>query len=150
MRVESKQSGFTLIETIIYIALLGFIIGGGLIAVFNILEGSGRTREAMYREQEAYFIGRKIDAILSEATSISEPGPGGTSDTLTVNAPGGSVTVSLINEKIVLERGGEEYPLNSALSLASGLSFESHIASSTMTSQFSLDGEAYSVSNYLP
>src|SRR3989344_8910864 len=103
-----RTSGFTLLETVIYIALLAIMIGGGMVGIFNILEGSGRTRQAMYREQEAYFIIRKIDAVISEATDITFP----SLDTLVAQTDDGTVTIQLSDEQIQLVRGGNPYPLN--------------------------------------
>src|SRR3989344_4187045 len=134
-----KGEGFTLIETVVYIALLVILIGGGMIGVFNILEGSGRTRQAMYREQEAYFIIRKIDAVLSEATTVdtSVAGVLQTDD----------VRIDLGGEQIFLERGGgNAIPLNDTLVPATALNFDKNDASSTITTTFTLDNHQYSVS----
>ena len=146
MRVRNSRAGFTLLETIIYIALLAILIGGGMIGVFNILEGSGRTRQAMYREQEAYFIFRKIDAVISEATDITFP----SLDTLVAQTDDGTVTIQLSDEQIQLVRGGNPYPLNDLLIPVADLNFDWNGASSTIITTFTLDGEdhPYSVSNY--
>ena len=140
-RELKKSEGFTLLETVIYIALLAILIGGGMVGVFNILEGSGRTRQAMYREQEAYFIIRKIDAVLSEATTVdtSVAGVLQTDD----------VRIDLGGEQIFLERGGgNAIPLNDTLVPATALNFDKNDASSTITTTFTLDNHQYSVSNY--
>jgi len=151
MRVEKKNAGFTLIETILYIGLLGILIGGGMIGVYNILEGTGRTRNTMYREQEAYFITRKIDAVISEANSITEPSEGFESDQLTVQVSGPqTITIDLLDEQIRLIRGGNIYELNDKVAPATALNFDWSDASSTMTTTFTLDEHPYSVSNYLP
>jgi len=151
MRVirESKRDGFTLLETVLYIALLAIMVGGGMVGVYNILEGSGRTLQSTYREQEAYFITRKIDAVLSEAESITEPSEGSSSDQLTVQAGGDSITVDLDGEEIRLIRNGSPLPLNNGpLVPASALNFEWDDASSTILTTFTLDEHEYSVSNY--
>ena len=139
--VASKGEGFTLIETVVYIALLAILIGGGMIGVFNILEGSGRTRQAMYREQEAYFITRKIDAVLSEATNV---------DTSVLGVlQTDSVRIELDGEQIFLERdGGSAVPLNDTLVQATALNFAKNVPSSTLITTFTLDDHPYSVSNY--
>jgi hypothetical protein len=56
--------GFTLLETLIYLVLFTFLIGGGFLAVYQIIESSGSIREKTAREAEADFIFRKIDWIL--------------------------------------------------------------------------------------
>ena len=144
------KEGFTLIETIIYIAILGFVLGGGLLAVYNILEGSGRTRDAMYREQEAYFIGRKIDAILSEAISVSV-----STSTLGIDTAQGIVTIKLDSGKIILKRGNEEYQLNDPSIVADDLIFNRDLGSNILNTRFSLktrsasEKEWYDFSHYL-
>ena len=148
MRIKNNQQGFSLIETVIYVALLGFIMGGGLIAVYNILEGSGRTRESMYREQDAYFIGRKIDSILSETnyasviiSEVTHPNSLSTQ----------SASMSLVDDVIVLSRnGGGGVPLNDNLIKAEDLFFQKSATSSVVTSSFTLDGQIYSATHYLP
>ena len=119
MQLINNKSGFTLLETVLYIALLAILIGGGMIAVYNILEGAGRTRQAMYREQEAYFITRKIDAVISEATNISLSSP----DTLVAQTDNGPVTVGIFGEQIYLTRGGTQNFLNDVLVPATSLTF---------------------------
>lgn len=140
--VEKRHSGFTLIETVLYIALLAILIGGGMVGVFNILEGGNRTRQAMYREQEAYFITRKIDAVISEADNVSITG----GDTLDTGSE--QITLDSGNEQIVIERGGNTYPLNDTLVPATALNFVKNTASSTIITTFTLDDHEYKVSNY--
>lgn len=148
--IKKKQAGFTLIETIIYVALFGLMMGGGLLAVYSILEGSGKTREAMYREQEAYFIARKIDAVLSETTFISQPVSGGSYSALHVQSDGDTVIINLVDNQIILQRAGESYPLNDKLIFVENLLFERSATSSIITSSFLLDGEPYSTNHYTP
>ena len=151
---KRKSSGFTLIETLVYIGLLAILIGGGMAGVYNILEGSGRTRNAMYREQEAYFITRKIDAVLSEATSVTIPSiahPSSTSLAVHTDTDTGveAVTINLSGEQITIQRGaGTPYPLNDTSTPATSLEFDRNVASSTITTSFTLDEHDYKTSNY--
>lgn len=138
--LEKDGAGFTLIETVVYIALLAVLVGGGMVGVFNILEGGGRTRQAMYREQEAYFITRKIDAVISEASTIDT--------SITGVLITDDARIELNDEQIILERGGAPYALNDTLVPATALDFDFNSASSTLTTNFTLDEHPYSVSNY--
>ena len=140
------QSGFTLIEAVVYIALLSILIGGGMVSVFNILEGGGRTRQAMYREQEAYFITRKIDAVVSEVSGNDVSIEGGDAELETGLA---HISLDSANNQIVLERGGNTYPLNDTLVPATALSFMPNIGSSTLVTAFTLDEHNYSISNFV-
>lgn len=63
--------GFTLIETIIYIALFGLLITGAVIGAYNLLEGGRRNVDATGIQEEGTFLNRKISWALSGATSAS-------------------------------------------------------------------------------
>lgn len=145
------SKGFTLIEALIYIGLLGIMIGGGVVGVYNILEGSGRTREAMYREQDAYFVTRKINSVLSQANSVSVPTLGSSSDELVVTTDEGLVRINLTDEQIWLQRESDpEEPLHDIFIKAENIDFVSSTTLSTITATFILDEHVYSVSHYLP
>jgi len=149
MQLDSRERGFTLLETVLYIALLAILVGGGMVGVYNILEGSGRTLQSTHREQEAYFVTRKIDAILSEATDINDPVPDGDSTFLSVDTESGEVRIDLDGEQITLERNSSEHPLNDDSIPASDLSFGWNSASSTLNATFTLDStHVYSISSY--
>ena len=79
------QAGFTLLETLIYIALLSFIMTGVILGAMEVMYGTARTRDSIILEQEAHFIFRKIDWALNGSVVITEPSMGWTSDTLTVD-----------------------------------------------------------------
>lgn len=68
---KTNKSGFTLIETVIYIALFAIIIGGGMVATYQIIEGTDKVKIKTTIEQEANFILRKIDGVLTGASSSS-------------------------------------------------------------------------------
>ncbi|MBT9168079.1 MAG: hypothetical protein DDT19_01424 [Syntrophomonadaceae bacterium] len=74
-------SGFTLIETIIYIALLGLIMTGAVAASYQILQGSSNLSNKATVQDEGSFVLRKVGWALSGASAI--PTPSGS--TLTVS-----------------------------------------------------------------
>jgi len=67
------SKGFTLIETIIYLALFSIIIGGGIVGAFGIIEGSDRASASAITQQEGLFVMRKLNWALTGATSASVP-----------------------------------------------------------------------------
>ncbi len=69
----SKKSGagFTLIETLVYIVLFTFIIGGLLVTTYNIIESTGKNQLKVAVQEEGGFVIKKIEWALSGATSIT-------------------------------------------------------------------------------
>lgn len=60
MPIVTQQKGFTLIETLIYIALFTFVIGGAIVSAFQIFDGQARIQEMVRVESEINFMHRKI------------------------------------------------------------------------------------------
>ena len=75
--VASNKSGagFTLIETIIYIALLGLIMGGTLTAAYELLQSGASLNGKTATQSEASFVLRKLSSALSGASDFLIPGP---------------------------------------------------------------------------
>ena len=71
-RIEKEQvnAGFTLIEVMVYIALLTFIIGSGVAASFYLIDASEKGKSDINAIAEADFFMRKIDWALIDATSL--------------------------------------------------------------------------------
>ncbi|RJQ34651.1 prepilin-type N-terminal cleavage/methylation domain-containing protein [Candidatus Parcubacteria bacterium] len=65
------RRGFTLIEVIIYVALLGILLAGALTSAFALIDGNERNARAIQVREEVAFIQQKIRWALSNATSIS-------------------------------------------------------------------------------
>ncbi|MDO8529911.1 MAG: prepilin-type N-terminal cleavage/methylation domain-containing protein [bacterium] len=100
-----NNKGFTLIETIIYIALFAMVIGGGLVAAHQIVQATDASYNHIILQEEANFMFRKIDWALTGATSISASG-----STLTVFKLISGVSTPLVftlsGSDITLQRGG--------------------------------------------
>ena len=76
-----NNSGFTLIETLIYIALFAFIMSSALVSVYTILSGNARNlAKAMVAEEGSFLLG-KIDYVLSDVKTVSAPNDGDASTT---------------------------------------------------------------------
>ena len=65
--------GFTLLETIIYIALFGVLMSGVLVAVYQLIDGGIRNMQSVAVQEEGLFINRKISWALSGATTVTAP-----------------------------------------------------------------------------
>jgi type II secretory pathway pseudopilin PulG len=70
-----NQKGFTLIETIIYIALFFIIIGGGMVGAYQIVQNTDRTEARTVLEQDSNFILRKIDWAITGAINVNVVSP---------------------------------------------------------------------------
>lgn len=66
-----RTQGFTLIETIIYIAILAFLIGSGITTAFFIIDSAQKNKSDINIQAEGNFIVRKIEWAMSGATGIS-------------------------------------------------------------------------------
>ena len=77
--------GFTLIETIVYLALFGLLMSGVIVTTYNLFESAARTQtEAMLSDEGNFIIG-KIQWALSGTQSINSPGIGAYGSQLSVN-----------------------------------------------------------------
>ena len=65
--------GFTLIETIVYIALLGLLMAGVLGSVYQLLEGGASLNTKTTVQDEGNFVLRKIDWALTGALTVFIP-----------------------------------------------------------------------------
>jgi Tfp pilus assembly protein PilV len=70
-KINSAQSGFTLIETIIYIALFALIISGAVVSVYSIMGSNARNQTKAMVEEEGNFLVGKIDWMFNEKQNIS-------------------------------------------------------------------------------
>lgn len=66
--MRESGAGFTLLETIIYIALFTIIIGGGMVAAYQIIQATDANYNHIVLQQEANFLFRKISWALTGAT----------------------------------------------------------------------------------
>lgn len=80
MPLQIDMKGFSLIETIIYIALLGLLLTTAVLTSYQILQGSTNVSNKTIVQDEGDFVVRKLDWALSSASAASAPTP----STLTV------------------------------------------------------------------
>jgi prepilin-type N-terminal cleavage/methylation domain-containing protein len=68
---KTKNNGFTLLETIIYIALFGIIMSGAVVTTYQLLESGRHNQIAIFTQEEGMFLSRKITWALTGATEVS-------------------------------------------------------------------------------
>jgi prepilin-type N-terminal cleavage/methylation domain-containing protein len=98
-----KNRGFTLMETMIYIALFGILMSGAVVGTYNLLEGSDRNITAARVQEEGTFLNRKINWALSGATAASVSGGNmlvvtqldlGVQSPLVISGTGNNITIA--------------------------------------------------------
>jgi type II secretory pathway pseudopilin PulG len=67
------DSGFTLVEVLVYLGLFTILIGGAVAAAYNVIESSGRNQTMAILQQESTFITGKINWALSGIEGINAP-----------------------------------------------------------------------------
>ncbi|OHA70741.1 MAG: hypothetical protein A3D64_02825 [Candidatus Wildermuthbacteria bacterium RIFCSPHIGHO2_02_FULL_49_9] len=135
------KKGFTLIETIIYIALLAFLLGAGISAAFYIIDSSQKNKSEVNVQAEGNFILRKLDWALTGATDVSAAGT-----TLTVTKAGGPYVFSYDGSKY-FRLGAVN--LNSSLVTVSDVVFSVSGAPKKVTADFTVNGKAFNLTKYL-
>ena len=93
--------GFTLIETIIYIALSGLIIAGVLVSIYPILTGANQTSNKVITESESVFVLRKIAWAIGLGTTAISVSP--TGDVLTISTSAGDIIIEEDNNMITVD-----------------------------------------------
>ena len=101
------KEGFTLIEVVIYIALLSLIIGGSLAAAYELLQGQQRAGGHDTVEAEGSFVLSKFNAAMGTITATSTPSRTSpyTAD-LDITLAAGRYQMCLASGIVYVRRGG--------------------------------------------
>ena len=105
----NRDRGFTLIEIIIYVALLSLTIGFILVAVYQIIDSKTGASARTSVEEEANFLIKKIKWVLTNVDVINQPTAGATSTTLSVNKfnfPANPVAISRSGSDVNISYAG--------------------------------------------
>ena len=100
-----KKRGFTLIETIIYIALFSILVGSGFVTAYSLMEGSSVLNQKTINQEEANFVLRKINWVLNGVATINTPASGYASNLKITKYDGTVLEVRLNTGKIELKEG---------------------------------------------
>jgi len=93
------NKGFTLIEVIIYIALLAFVIGAGVSSAYYLIESSANGKTETNIIAEAEFLLRKIDWAMTGATDVN-------AGTMTITK-GDDIVFDLDNNRARIKTGSD-------------------------------------------
>ena len=83
--LTKNKSGFTLFETMIYVALFGILVGTAVLSSFEIISSIDRSRKEALLEIEGNFLLQKVAWALSQSTSVHAAAYGATSTSLLVH-----------------------------------------------------------------
>ncbi len=81
---SASTTGFTLIETIIYVALFALLMSGVVVSIHPLFSGIERMNERIMVENEVAVVSRTITSLIPQAQFVSVPSSGGSGDTLTL------------------------------------------------------------------
>lgn len=113
-----KVKGFTLIETVIYIALLSILMSGTLVAVYQILQSSSATSAHDAIGMEGNFVLRKVAWMMGGAESITAPTlahpSGSTLSIVTYDSATVSIKVNSASKVIEMSEGGAYEPVTTS------------------------------------
>lgn len=156
MHLVTHKRGFTLIETIVYIALLSILISGSILITYQITQGTENVNTKTTTDEEAHFLLRKIDWTLSGITAINDPAAGSSGAGLSVDKINGPnpLVFDLDSGNVRLSRASGGFTiLNSENVMVSGLLFE-HIAPvgtkpAAVRVSFTLGGRQFEQTRYI-
>jgi hypothetical protein len=150
--------GFTLMETLIYIALFTLIIFSGFITAFELLKGSETLSAKKVLIEESSFLKQKVEGALSDVVVLNFPSLGvPNTDTLSLtNTEGDQLDIRLNAGKVEVRTGGashEYLPLNTDNTSVTALNFEyiPEVGASPrgVKATFTLNGVSFSTTKYL-
>lgn len=126
----------TLIETIIYLALLSILMTGGIASFISMSEIQQTERNAITVESEGSFVLAKIEALVAEAEELDVR-----EDKLRIDTSTESVGIWRSGDAILLRRDGIDAAITSnAVSVSD---FSVSIARNVLTVSFTMDGRVF-------
>lgn len=142
------KNGFTLMETIVYIALLSILIGGSILITYQIIQGTESMNAKTTIDEEAHFLLRKIDWALSGAESITTTGS-------ILDIVTGALTLTIdanSNNMRIARNHGTPIILNSVNVVVSNLTFVRTVVSGKpdeIQVSFMLNGRQFEQTRYI-
>ena len=137
MKNTLYNRGTTLIEAVVYLALLAILMSGAVIAAFNLFEANGRAETHILLQEEGGFLLGKIEWALRGAHIVSEPGKNEEGSTLTLKRWGSDdmLSFSHTDSDLLSAVGGTPgVPLNNTNVQLSSILF-THTLSSLLGAQ---------------
>jgi len=109
-KIKNIMRGFTLIEAIIYSALLALFLFSSILFASNILGANTRVTERNELLVNQEFLEKKLNYIVGQSNEITLPNVGDSGSVLTLTGANSDVfpaTFSLSNNQVMLDLPGE-------------------------------------------
>lgn len=111
----TNTRAFTLIEALIYLALMSVIITGAIASAYPLFTNTGRSSVTILRDLESMFVFQKVSYLMNQASAITTPSSGAAGDTLTLVVGGDAYEIELVDGAVTLTiNGGERVPLTAS------------------------------------
>jgi type II secretory pathway pseudopilin PulG len=111
-----SRRGFTIIELIVYIGLLGVVLSSVVVILYQVIAGQTQSRNRSEVDGEANFLMQKITEAMNGVQTINQPAAGATSSILSVsryNYAQNPIVFELASGTVTISRGGgSAVPLN--------------------------------------
>lgn len=130
--VLHRVRGFTLMETLIYVALFSVITSFVLVVFYQVIGSANQNRDRIEVDAEANFMMQRMRWAMAGVQTINQPAVGATSTTLSISKYDFSqnpIVFDLGSRNLrIAKGGGAATPLGSSRVYVSQLIFE-HLAS---------------------
>ncbi len=134
-RPAMRDSGFTLVELLLYVALLSIIVFSVGIFLNLLLQSRAKNQVIAEVEQQGVLAVQRIVQVARNSTLVNTPAVGTSGSTFSVNVPAGSLSptvFTLSGGKITMQEGvGSAVDLTNSLVSVTSLTFSNVSRSST-------------------
>ncbi len=155
-----KNTGFTLIEVIIYIGLFSLLLGTAFVACFQLIDGSGKLSTKNTTQEEGNFVMKKFNWALTSINLGSAPiiTGSGCNQSLSIVKSDTSITPVVLRLNVISgvryieigKNGGVFYPITTSNVVVSCLKFINIAGTpSGVTAIATIDGLDFNVTKYI-
>lgn len=122
----NKNSGFTLLETLVYSGIVTGIVTVALLTTYQFIDGADRLKYHWEMAENQKVLEQKIYWALQSISAINSPAAGATTTSLSINKlnfASNPVVIDLSGGIVRLQRGGAFNPITTELSEVRSLTF---------------------------
>lgn len=122
--ISKNQSGFLILELVLYLSLFSFIVISSVLTFYQLSEANQKLDSEILIVDEAEFILKKINWLTKSFEKVEEPVRNKNSKKLHLIKNGLNFFVYETNGIIYLKQGNQEWSLNSRQTKIENLLFE--------------------------